>query len=89
MIRRVGSEQLSGHSSGSLVRSRLMHLFWIIHSYRPSFPVTTFLPKADELMLHKNRRSLKFEPWRRAWQPTPICLPGEPHGQRSLVGYTP
>ena len=50
MIRRVGSEQLSGHSSGSLVRSRLMHLFWIIHSYRPSFPVTTFLPKADELI---------------------------------------
>ena len=27
------------------------------------------------------------EPWRRAWQPTPIFLPGEAHGQRSLVGY--
>ena len=27
-------------------------------------------------------------PWRRAWQPTPVCLPGESHGQRSLVGYT-
>ena len=26
-------------------------------------------------------------PWRRAWQPTPILLPGEFHGQRSLVGY--
>ena len=25
-------------------------------------------------------------PWRRAWQPTPVCLPGEPHEQRSLVG---
>ena len=25
--------------------------------------------------------------WRRAWQPTPVLLPGEPHGQRSLVGY--
>ena len=24
--------------------------------------------------------------WRRAWQPTPICLPGESHGQRSLEG---
>ena len=21
-------------------------------------------------------------PWRRAWQPTPVFLPGEPHGQR-------
>ena len=27
-------------------------------------------------------------PWRRAWQPTPIFLPGESHGQRSLVGYS-
>ena len=26
-------------------------------------------------------------PWRRKWQPTPVCLPGESHGQRSLVGY--
>ena len=25
-------------------------------------------------------------PWRRAWQPTPAFLPGESHGQRSLVG---
>ena len=28
-------------------------------------------------------------PWRRAWQPTPVFLPGEFHGQRSLVGYSP
>ena len=27
--------------------------------------------------------------WRRAWQPTPVFLPGESHGQRSLVGYSP
>ena len=26
-------------------------------------------------------------PWRRAWQPTPVFLPGESHGQRSLAGY--
>ena len=24
-------------------------------------------------------------PWRRAWQPTPVFLPGESHGQRSLA----
>ena len=24
-------------------------------------------------------------PWRRAWQPTLVFLPGESHGQRSLV----
>ena len=35
-----------------------------------------------------------FDPWfqkipcRRAWQPTPVFLPGESHGQRSLEGYS-
>ena len=28
-------------------------------------------------------------PWRRAWQPTPVFLLGESHGQRSLAGYSP
>ena len=28
-------------------------------------------------------------PRKRAWQPTPVVLPGESHGQRSLVGYSP
>ena len=28
-------------------------------------------------------------PWRRAWLPTPVLLPGESHGQRSLVSYSP
>ena len=27
-------------------------------------------------------------PWRRAWQPAPVFLPGESHGQRNLVGYS-
>ena len=30
-----------------------------------------------------------FLHWRRKWQPTPVSLPGESHGQRSLVGYSP
>ena len=28
-------------------------------------------------------------PWRKEWQPTPVFLPGEFHGQRSLAGYSP
>ena len=28
-------------------------------------------------------------PQRRKWQPTPVFLPGEFHGQRILVGYSP
>ena len=27
--------------------------------------------------------------WRRKWQPTPVFFPGESHGRRSLVGYSP
>ena len=40
-------------------------------------------------------RRLRFDPWvgkipwRRTWQPTPVFLPGELHGWRSLVGYSP
>ena len=26
--------------------------------------------------------------WSRAWQPTPVFLPGKSHRQRSLVGYS-
>ena len=27
--------------------------------------------------------------WRREWQPTPVLLPGESHGQKSLVVFSP
>ena len=27
------------------------------------------------------------DPWRREWQPTPVLLPRESYGQRSLAGY--
>ena len=40
-------------------------------------------------------RRLRFNLWvgkiprRRKWQATPVFLPGECHGQRSLVGFSP
>ena len=43
----------------------------------------------------KRCKRLRFDPWvwkipwRRAWQPTPVFLPGEPHRQRSLASYSP
>ena len=42
-----------------------------------------------------NPGDLDFDPWvkkilwRRKWQPTPVYLPGESHGQRRFVGYSP
>ena len=34
-------------------------------------------------------RWVRKSSWRMKWQPTPVFLPGESHGQRSLVGYSP
>ena len=28
-------------------------------------------------------------PWRREWLPTPVFFPGESHGERNQVGYSP
>ena len=32
---------------------------------------------------------VRKNPWRRAWQPAPVFLPGESLGQGSLAGYSP
>ena len=43
----------------------------------------------------RRRKTHGFDPWvgtiprRKAWQPTAVFLPGESHGQKSLVGYSP
>ena len=43
----------------------------------------------------RKHKSYRFDPWvrkmpwRRAWEPTPVFLPGESHGQKSLAGYSP
>ena len=35
-------------------------------------------------------QSLGWEdPQKKKWQPTPVFLPGESHGQMSLAGYNP
>ena len=45
--------------------------------------------------IHLQCGRLRFDPWvgkipwRKAWQPTLVFLPGESHGQRSLAGYSP
>ena len=41
------------------------------------------------MLLHVNILLERFTPWRRAWQPTPVFLPGESRGQRSLAGCSP
>ena len=38
---------------------------------------------------HKFNSWVRKIPWRRKWKPTLVFLPGESHGQRTLVGYSP
>ena len=50
---------------------------------------------SDGKKIYLQCRGCRFDPWvgkipwRKKWQPTPVFLPGEFHGQRSLSGYSP
>ena len=50
---------------------------------------------SDSKKIYLQCRKPGFNPWvgkiswRREWQPTPVFLPGEFHGQRSLAGFGP
>ena len=50
----------------------------------------TLIPKLTRtLQENKIKDQHHSVPWRRKWQPTPVFLSGEVHGQRSLVTYSP
>ena len=61
-------------------------------------PLNMDFPRAQWLRIHlqcRSHRRHRFNPriwkipWMRAWQPTLVFLPGESHGQRSLLDYSP
>ena len=49
----------------------------------------------NPLAQYRRHKRLRFNPWvgkipwRQAWQPITVFLPGKSHGQRSLEGYHP
>ena len=62
-----------------------------------NFILTVILGKAvikEYACWCRRRKRCRFNPWvrkipwRRGWQPTPVFLPQESHGQRSLMGYS-
>ena len=77
------------------LKSRETHLRLNLRKVRkptgfPCGSVLTKLPASagatgDASLIPGSGRS----PRRRKWQPTPVFLPGESHGQRSLVSYSP
>ena len=79
----------------------LTFLFWMSHHYAKcfwhrlvlNFGLLWWLKTVKNLRPMQETQdwppgSGRF-PWRREWLPTPVCLPGEFHGQRKLVGYRP
>ena len=55
----------------------------------PHGSVVKNLPAVQELQEMQIWSLGRKIPWRRAWQPTPVFLPGESHGERNLVGNSP
>ena len=88
-LRPVGKDLLSDEAfpspEPSLLCTYISLLFTLVASV---LGLTPALP----LLLSLNRGgpcARVLFPRRRKWQPTPVFLPGESHGGRSLVGYSP
>ena len=85
------------------VRSMVVHLRhktreWIFCDLNPSVPGPVFPGSTsgkEPACQHRRHKRHGFSswvgkiPWRRARQPTPVFLPGESHGQRSLADHSP
>ena len=55
----------------------------------PSGSAVKNLPARQEPQETRVQSLGQGDPTEREWQPTPVFLPGEPHGQRSPAGYSP
>ena len=83
-------------------RQKAFHYLMKEKSFSPNVVIHffTFLKLFLKLQWHSDKepscqcRRHRFDPWvrkipwRRKWQPTPLFLPGKPHGQRNLSGYS-
>ena len=73
--------------------SMLVNFLETSTSYTWGFPGS--IGDKESIFQFRSHKKLGFDPWvrkipwRRAWQPTPVFLPGESHGQRSLAGSGP
>ena len=70
----------------------------VLFQHQPSFQrgaSQVVLVVKEPVCQCRRHKRLGFDPWvgkilwSRKWQPTPVFLPGESQGQRSLVGYSP
>ena len=93
----TGTPSHAEHSTPGLLRAPPEHLlWWCSWVIRPTGTVQVAWASGEESACHCRRRKrhgfnpwVGKIPWIREWQPTPVLLPGESHGQRSLAGYSP
>ena len=73
------------------VRSILIYMY-VLYVYILGCPAGAGGKESTcQYMRHRRHRFYPWVgkiPWKKTWQPTPVFLPGESHGQRSLVGYS-
>ena len=65
---------------------KLIQSLWRTRASQVVLAVKNLLANAGDI---RDTGSIRKMPWRRKWQPTPVFLPRESHGQWSLVGYNP
>ena len=72
---------------------RISLIFQVVFSIQWWICLISFLSAEKIIILQCLRPGFDFWvgkiPWRWKWQPTPVFLPGESHGQKSLTGYSP
>ena len=97
---RVLALQLWGISSLTLIDQQLPFFLLLLfamtphdfYSPNPSIGLCWWLSDKESTCQCKRCRFDRWVrkiPWRRAWQPTQVFLPGESRGQGSLAGYRP
>ena len=84
------SHPLSSPSPPVLNFSQHQGLFkWVSPSHQEAKVLELQLQYQSSQWTPRTDLWVRMIPWRREWQPTPVFLPGESHGQRSLAGYSP
>ena len=77
------------------LKGRLFLITQICKLTPPTTPPFLWAPLVAQIRICLQCRRPGFNPWvrkiylRREWHPTPVFLPGQFHGQRSLGGYSP
>ena len=62
-----------------------LYILWLCHWWKPLVFPCSIIAIVDVSKYNLCSSLI----WSRKWQPTPVFLPGEVRGQRSLVGYSP